>query len=308
MAFSTPASASAPDRPATGAEAVLSSRTSLAWRFLRVVRRYPFPCLMALILVLIGLGSGLADFVAPADPLAINPRERLYGPTTAYFMGTDALGRDVFTRVLYGGRASLGISVASVGFAIAISTVVGLVSGAVSGWFDALVQRVVDVLMAFPGLIIVISLTAFLGNSISLLIVVIAIALLGAGVRVARAAAIQVSSQPYIEAARTLGAGQARIIGRHILPNALPPIMVIATAQLGIAILIEASVSFLGYGIQPPAASWGYMLGAEARLHMIEQPWLSVWPGLAIFLTVFSFNIIGDALRDAFDPRLRGAG
>ena len=223
-------------------------------------------------------------------------------------MGTDALGRDVFTRVLYGGRASLGISVASVGFAIAISTVVGLVSGAVSGWFDALVQRVVDVLMAFPGLIIVISLTAFLGNSISLLIVVIAIALLGAGVRVARAAAIQVSSQPYIEAARTLGAGQARIIGRHILPNALPPIMVIATAQLGIAILIEASVSFLGYGIQPPAASWGYMLGAEARLHMIEQPWLSVWPGLAIFLTVFSFNIIGDALRDAFDPRLRGAG
>ena len=304
MASSTPASASAPERTAPAA---LSGGPGLARRFVQVVRRYPFPCLMALVLVLIGLGSGLADFVAPADPLAINPRERLFGPTTAYLMGTDALGRDVFTRVLYGGRASLGISVASVGFAIAISTFVGLVSGAVTGWFDVLTQRIVDILMAFPGLIIVISLTAFLGNSVGLLIVVIAIALLGAGIRVARAAAIQVSSQPYIEAARTLGAGQARIIGRHILPNALPPIMVIATAQLGIAILIEASVSFLGYGIQPPAASWGFMLGAEARIHMIEQPWLSVWPGLAIFLTVFSFNIIGDALRDAFDPRLRGA-
>ena len=305
MASSTPASASAPER---AAPAALSGGPGLARRFVQVVRRYPFPCLMALVLVLIGLGSGLADFVAPADPLAINPRERLFGPTTAYLMGTDALGRDVFTRVLYGGRASLGISVASVGFAIVISTFVGLVSGAVTGWFDVLTQRIVDILMAFPGLIIVISLTAFLGNSVGLLIVVIAIALLGAGIRVARAAAIQVSSQPYIEAARTLGAGQARIIGRHILPNALPPIMVIATAQLGIAILIEASVSFLGYGIQPPAASWGFMLGAEARIHMIEQPWLSVWPGLAIFLTVFSFNIIGDALRDAFDPRLRGAG
>ena len=307
MASSIPESASAPDQRASGAAVIASGAVSVAVRLAHLVRRYPFPCLMGFVLLLIGLGSGLADFVAPADPLAINPRERLYGPTTTYIMGTDALVRDVFTRVLYGGRASLGVSIASVGIAMAISTLVGLVSGAVGGWFDVLVQRVVDILMAFPGLIIVISLTAFLGNSVGLLIVVIAIALLGAGIRVARAASIQVSSQPYIEAARTLGAGQGRIIGRHILPNALPPIMVIATAQLGIAILIEASVSFLGYGIQPPAASWGFMLGAEARIHMIEQPWLSVWPGLAIFLTVFSFNIIGDALRDAFDPRLRGA-
>ncbi len=306
MASSTPASASAPD-PRDGVAALLAGASGVALRVGRVARRYPFPCLMAIVLLLIGFGSGLADLVAPADPLAINPRERLYGPTTTYIMGTDALGRDVFTRVLYGGRASLGISIASVSIAIVISTFVGLVSGSLGGWFDAIVQRIVDVLMAFPGLIIVISLTAFLGNSIGLLVVVIAIALLGAGIRVARAASIQVSSQPYIEAARTLGAGQWRIIGRHILPNALPPILVIATAQLGIAILIEASVSFLGYGIQPPSASWGFMLGAEARIHMIEQPWLSVWPGLAIFLTVFSFNIIGDALRDAFDPRLRGA-
>ena len=212
-----------------------------------------------------------------------------------------------FTRVLYGGRASLGVSVTSVALGVVIATAVGLVSGALGGWFDVLVQRIVDMLMAFPGLIIVISLTAFFGTSVSLLVVVIAIALLGGGIRISRAAAIQVGSQPYIEAARTIGATTPRIIVRHILPNALPPIMVIATAYLGVAILIEASVSFLGYGIQPPAASWGFMLGAEARIHMIEQPWLSVWPGLAIFLTVFSFNIIGDALRDAFDPRLRGA-
>ena len=276
-------------------------------RLAATLRRYPFPCLTAAALLAIGLGAGLADVIAPADPRAVNPLERLHGPSAAYWMGTDALGRDVFTRILYGGRASLGVSLASVAIAVTASTLIGLVSGVLGGWFDVLTQRIVDILMAFPGLIIVISLTAFLGNSVGLLIVVIAIALLGAGIRVARAAAIQVASQPYIEAARTLGAGAPRIIARHVLPNALPPIIVIATAQLGIAILIEASVSFLGYGIQPPAASWGFMLGAEARIHMIEQPWLSVWPGLAIFLTVFSFNIIGDALRDAFDPRLRGA-
>ena len=197
-------------------------------------------------------------------------------------MGTDALGRDVFTRILYGGRASLGISVASVGLAVVVASAVGLISGAVGGWFDALVQRVVDMLMAFPGLIIVISLTAFLGTSILLLIVVIAIALLGGGIRISRAAAIQVSSQPYIEAAR-LDRGDHAQSDRAPLCQCAAADLVIATAYLGIAILIEASVSFLGYGIQPPAASWGFMLGAEARIHMIEQPWLSVWPGLAIF-------------------------
>ena len=300
MASSTRVSASPAEPPAFNARRF--GRVAL-----RTLRRYPFPCLIALVLVVIGLGSGLADLIAPYDPNAVKPIDRLQGPNATYWMGTDALGRDVFTRILYGGRASLGVSVASVALAIVVASAIGLVSGAVAGMFDALVQRIVDMLMAFPGLIIVISLTAFLGNSVSLLVVVIAIALLGGGIRISRAAAIQVSSQPYIEAARTIGATMPRIIARHILPNALPPILVIATAQLGIAILIEASVSFLGYGIQPPAASWGFMLGAEARIHMIEQPWLSVWPGLAIFLSVFSFNIIGDALRDAFDPRLRGA-
>ena len=300
MASSTRVSASSAEPPAFNAR-------RFGRAVLRTLRRYPFPCLIALVLVVIGLGSGLADLIAPYDPNAVKPIDRLQGPNATYWMGTDALGRDVFTRILYGGRASLGVSVASVALAIVVASAIGLVSGAVAGMFDALVQRIVDMLMAFPGLIIVISLTAFLGNSVSLLVVVIAIALLGGGIRISRAAAIQVSSQPYIEAARTIGATMPRIIARHILPNALPPILVIATAQLGIAILIEASVSFLGYGIQPPAASWGFMLGAEARIHMIEQPWLSVWPGLAIFLSVFSFNIIGDALRDAFDPRLRGA-
>ena len=300
MASSTRVSAS-PVEPA-----LLDARQigRAAWR---VLRRYPFPCLIGLVLLLIGAGSGLADFIAPYDPNAVNPIDRLQGPNATYWMGTDALGRDVFTRVLYGGRASLGVSIASVALGLVVATGIGLVSGTLGGWFDVLVQRIVDMLMAFPGLIIVISLTAFFGTSVSLLVVVIAIALLGGGIRISRAAAIQVGTQPYIEAARTIGATTPRIILRHILPNALPPIMVITTAYLGVAILIEASVSFLGYGIQPPAASWGFMLGAEARIHMIEQPWLSVWPGLAIFLTVFSFNIIGDALRDAFDPRLRGA-
>ena len=301
MASSTPVSASPPEARSRRSAGRLPGR---AWQ---AVRRYPFPAFTAALLILIGLGAGLADLIAPYNPNAVAPLDRLQGPTLDHWMGTDALGRDVFSRILFGARASLGVSVAAVGLSIGIATAVGLVSGVVGGLFDAVMQRLVDMLMAFPGLIIVISLTAFLGNSVGLLIVVIAIALLGGGIRISRASAIQLQSQPFVEAAQTIGATTPRIIVHHILPNALPPILVIATAQLGIAILIEASVSFLGYGIQPPAASWGFMLGGEARIHMIEQPWLSVWPGLAIFLTVFSFNIIGDALRDATDPRLRGA-
>ena len=274
----------------------------------RVVRRYPFPCLVTLVLVLIGAGSGLADFIAPYDPNAINPTDRLQGPNSTYWMGTDALGRDVFTRVLYGGRASLGVSVTSVALGVVVATAVGLVSGALSGWFDVLVQRIVDMLMAFPGLIIVISLTAFFGTSVSLLVVVIAIALLGGGIRISRAAAIQVSSQPYIEAARTIGATTPRIIVRHILPNALPPIMVIATAYLGVAILIEASVSFLGYGIQPPRG----VVGVHARGRGADSH-----DRAALALGLAGPGDLPDRVllqhhrrraRDAFDPRLRGSG
>ena len=223
-------------------------------------------------------------------------------------MGTDNLGREVFARSLHGGRTSLGISVAAVAISATIYTFVGVLSGYLGGWFDVIVQRLVDIIMSFPGLIIVISLAAFLGPGVTMLIFAITLVLLGGGIRVARASTLQVAAQPYVEAAESMGAWTPRIVVRHLIPNVMPPIMVIATAQLGIAILIEAGASFLGYGIQPPNSSWGFMLGAEARVHMDEQVWLSVWPGLAIFAAVFSFNILGDTLRDVFEPRLRGAG
>lgn len=280
----------------------------------RAIRAYPFPALCAAILLVIGVASGLASVLPIADPNALDPINRLEGPTWGHPFGTDGLGRDVLSRVLWGGRISLGISVAAVAISITISTSIGLTSGYLRGRFDLFIQRLVDMLIAMPGLIIVITLFLFLAESgpeldVKIVLVVgIAIVLLGGNIRVSRGATLQVSSLPFVEAAQTIGASTPRILVRHIAPNIFAPVMVIATAFLGIAILIEATASFLGYGVQPPTPSWGDMLGNDARAAMLEEPLLSVWPGLAIFLTVFSFNIIGDALRDAWDPRLRGTG
>lgn len=304
-----------PGSDSPSGEAILAPPTaSVAVRSLHalrtagsLIRRYPFPALMALILIVIASASALAGVIAPFDPDAVEPLNRLQAPSWSHIMGTDALGRDVFSRILFGGQVSLQISVLAVGVASVISVQIGLLSGYLKGWVDVAVQRFVDVLLSFPGLFIIISISVFFGESRVVLISAIAIVLLGAGIRVARSAAMQVGTLPYIEAAQTIGATTPRIVFRHVAPNILAPVMVVATAQLGIAILLEATASFLGFGVQPPTASWGQMLGGEARVHMIEQPWLSLWPGLAIFLTVFSFNILGDTLRDILDPRLRGS-
>ncbi len=273
---------------------------------LRLTRRYPLPALMIVVLLTIGIASGLASVIAPFDPNAVDPINRLQAPSWSHIMGTDAIGRDVFSRILFGGRISLGISVTAVALGTTIAVTTGLVAGYLKGRVDIAVQRLVDVLLSFPGLFIIISVSVFLGETLVVLVGAISIVLLGAGIRVARSSAMQVSTLPYVEAAQTIGARTPRIVFRHVAPNIMAPVMVVATAQLGIAILLEATASFLGFGVQPPTPSWGQMLGGEARVHMIEQPWLSLWPGLAIFLTVFSFNILGDTMRDVFDPRLRG--
>ncbi len=315
MRFSTPGSVSVSAEAVAPAPPLAVRSGRLVLRGLALARRYPFQTVVLLILLTIGAGSGLASVIAPNDPNVVDPFIRLQAPSWSHIMGTDALGRDIFSRILWGGRVTLEISVASVGIATVLAISIGLVSGYKGGWVDAVVQRFVDILLAFPGLIIVISLFLFIGpgsridlGRIELLIVTIAITLLGAGIRVARAATMQVRTMPYVEAAQAMGAWTPRILARHVAPNIFAPVMVIATAQLGIAILIEATASFLGFGVEQPTAAWGFMLGREAATHMTEQPWLSVWPGLAIFLTVFSFNILGDTLRDVLDPRLRGSG
>ena len=299
-----------PESDSLSAAAAPPRRTAgrLASRSWQLARKYPFPALCAVVLLVIGIASGLAGVLA-GDPSAIDFDAQKLGPLSGgHLFGTDNLGRDVLSRILYGGRVTLAISVTSVALATVVALTLGMLAGYLQGWPDRIIMRITDVLMSFPGLIIVISLVAFYpGGGLPLLTGSIALVLLGGGIRVARGATLQVATYPYVEAANAMGARTPRVLIRHIAPNIFPPVMVIATAYLGIAIIIEATASFLGYGVQPPTPSWGVMLGTDARTHMIDQPWLSVFPGLAIFLTVFSFNIIGDSLRDGFDPRLRGA-
>jgi peptide/nickel transport system permease protein len=281
-----------------------ASRT-LSPRAWSLARRNPLGVVCAAFLLVLAVLAVAAPSIAPYKYDQPNVVARLHGPSRAHLFGTDGLGRDVFSRILYGARVSLGLSFGSVALATAVALAVGLITGYIGGWLDSLVQRLVDMLMSFPGLLLVISLTAFFGIGIITLLFGIAIALLGGAIRVTRAATVQVSSFAYIEAAVASGAGTPRLLLQHVLPNVLAPVIVLATAQLGIAILIEASVSFLGFGIQPPFPSWGGMLGGEARSYLTKQPLLSLWPGFAIFLAAYSFNIVGDALRDELDPRLR---
>ena len=313
MQLSTPESGSL-SVPAAPANTLGGRIVAVPGGLVRTARAYPFPAVCAAIILVIGISSGLADILPLADPERADPVNRLQSPSSSHWFGTDGLGRDVLARVIHGGRLTLLVSVASVGVSITVATTIGVTSGYLRGWFDIGIQRLVDMLQSLPGLIIVITLFLFIGpgsgpdlSAKLVLIIGIAFVLLGGGIRVSRGATLQIASLPFVEAALTIGASTPRILFRHIAPNIFAPMVVIATAFLGIAILIEATASFLGFSVEPPTPAWGDMLGNDGRAAMIEKPLLSVWPGLAIFLTVFSFNIIGDALRDALDPRLRGS-
>lgn len=233
--------------------------------------------------------------------------DRELGPSPSHWMGTDQLGRDVYTRVVYGARTSVVIGFGTVLLSAAVAAVVGTVTGYVGGWFDTSVQRIVDIGIALPGLVFIILVVTSLQQIPLLLRIIIAIGSLSwlGQSRVIRGTVTAVKHNQYIESARVVGAGNARIMMRHIFPNVVPVVIVAASIQVGGAILIESSLAFLGYGVQPPTASWGRMLD-EARQQMIRSPHLAVFPGLAIFLTVYSFNMFGDAMRDILDPRLRG--
>ncbi len=244
-----------------------------------------------------------AHWLAPYDPAAIEVSAKLLPPSASHWLGTDQLGRDVFSRMLFGSRISL-----SVGFiAVAISLVIGIMVGAAAGFYggaaDAVLMRFVDIMMCFPAFFLILTVVALLGPNIVNVMVVIGITSWMGTARFVRAEFLSLRGRDFVTAARALGAGDARMIFRHMLPNSLAPVFVSATLDAATAILVEAGLSFLGFGVQPPAPSWGNIL-TEGRLYIFDAWWLTVFPGTAILLTVLGFNLFGEGLRDALDPRL----
>ena len=233
---------------------------------------------------------------------------RMKPPGAQFWMGTDNLSRDIWSRVVYGARVSITVGFGAVLLGNALATAIGITSGYFGGKYDMAVQRVVDAWQSFPFLVVILSLMAVLGPG--MLNVILALGILGAAAasRVIRGATISVLQNAYIEAARAMGAGHLRIMLRHVLPNVAATIIILATIGLGGAILAESALSFLGFGVPPPYPSWGAMLSGSGRSYMYRAPWMAIWPGAAISLAVFGFNMLGDALRDVLDPRLRGAG
>ncbi len=272
-------------------------------RFL--ARRYPLGAVGGLIVVLFVLTAVFANVISPADPLATNARASLAPPGGAHWLGADFMGRDMFSRIVYGARISLAVAAGATLLGGVLGVAVGLMSGFVGGWFDLATQRVMDIMQSLPLLVMALVMAASLGPSLENTIVAIAIPLVPNVARVVRSSTLSLREQPFVEAARAVGMGELRIAIRHVLPNTLAPLIVLATAQLGSAILTEASLSFLGLGIPEPYPSWGRMLSESAAEYVRSAPWLVIFPGVAISLTVFGTNLLGDALRDIFDPRER---
>ena len=258
-------------------------------------------------LVLIGLFvllALLAPLIAPYDPTAQSWTTVRKAPSAAHWFGTDDVGRDILARVIFGARASLLAGCISIGIALAIGVPLGLIAGYLGGFIDAVLSRITDAMLAIPFLILAIALAAFLGPSLGNAMIAIGITVTPIFVRLTRGQVMSVMVEDYIEAARAVGNPPWRIALVHVLPNILPALLVQATLSIAAAIIAEAALSFLGLGQQPPAPSWGSMLNSAQRF-LVNAPWMAVWPGLAIFLTVLSFNLVGDGLRDALDPRTR---
>jgi peptide/nickel transport system permease protein len=243
-----------------------------------------------------------APWLAPYDPLATNWSEVRGAPSAAHLFGSDELGRDVLSRIVWGTRASILAGVVSVSISLALGVPIGMAAGYLGRWADALISRVTDAMLACPFLILAIALAAFLGPSLTNAMIAIGISATPVFIRLTRAQVLAAKSEDYVEAARALGNPHLRIALRHIFPNIVAPLIVQATLAIAAAVIAEASLSFLGLGQQPPAPSWGSMLNT-ARNYVDQAPWIAIWPGLSIFLLVLSFNLLGDGLRDALDPR-----
>jgi len=267
----------------------------------RLVSRPPTVVAAAIVLIFIAIALGAAH-LAPFDPTATDFAAIRKPPSAVHLLGTDEVGRDVLSRLIWGARASLLAGVIPVTLAVSLSIPLGLVAGYAGGWIDSWMMRLNDAMLAIPFLIVAIALAAFLGPSLRNAMIAIGITSLPTFLRLARGTVLALKAEDYVEAARALGCSRPRIAGRHILPNMLPPLIVQSSIAVAAAIIAEASLAFLGLGQQPPAPSWGSMLNAAQR-YLSQAPWMALYPGLTIFAIVMALNVLGDGLRDALDPR-----
>lgn len=279
-----------------------------SWKFIkRLFREKPLGAAGAVICLIFLICGIFADVLAPYGMNEINLSNRLKPPSWDHPFGTDNLGRDMLSRNLYGAQISVIIGLSAATLATIISVLLGILTGYLGGKFDLIVQRMVDAWMSFPDLIILIVVVAVLGPGTWQIIGVLGLLLGIGGSRVIRSAVVSVRENMYIHAAQSIGASTGRILWRHILPNVLPPVIVLFTSRVGTVILAESALSFLGLGVPPPTPTWGGMLSGSGRTFMFQGPWLVLFPGLCLTLVVYAINVYGDALRDIFDPRMRGS-
>jgi len=272
----------------------------------QLIRTKPLGAVGGALVFILAVVALLAPVITYTDPLVMHADHTLEGPSTHFFFGTDQLGRDVYSRIVYGARLSLTFGFAATALSISIATIVGISSAFIGGAVDTTIQRIVDAMMSFPYLIIMLTIMALLGPGTLNLVIAFAVVAWAGQSRVIRSATLYIKQYDYIQAARATGCKQITIMIKHVLPNVAAPIIVMATMNVGGAILAESALSFLGFGIPPPAPSWGRMLSSEGLSHMLQQPGLAIFPGLGISTAVFGFNMLGDALRDLLDPRLVG--
>ena len=285
--------------------AEIAPRVSEWKRFYRVFLSRGIVTFGAVVVILFILVAILAPWLAPYDPVAIDMNATLENPSGAHWLGTDSVGRDTLSRIIYGTRTSLIIGLIVVGIGTVIGMTLGTIAGYFGGWTYTIIMRLIDALMCFPMIILMLLIAAMLGPGMRNVIIALTIGLMPGYARLMCGQVLSVKNDDYIMAARSLGAGNVRIILRHIVLNCLPPMIVQITMMLGSVILAEAGLSFLGIGIQPPTPAWGGMI-TSGRQYLTKLPVLSLAPGLALMLVVFAFNIVGDGIRDALDPRLRG--
>jgi peptide/nickel transport system permease protein len=284
-----------------------SARSPTRQFFSRLIHEKPVGAAAALVFLLFVFCGVFANFLAPYGFNEINMLERLKAPSWKHLFGTDNLGRDMLSRCLYGAQLSVIIGLSAAALATTISVLIGLLSGYLGGKIDMVVQRIVDAYMSFPELVILIAVVSVVGPGMLQIIGILSLVLGIGGSRIIRSAVITARENMYVHAAQSIGASTPRVLWRHLLPNIMPPIIVLFTTRVGAAILIESGLSFLGLGVPPPAPTWGGLLSGSGRTYMFQGPWLALAPGLCLTAVVYATNVFGDALRDLLDPRMRGS-
>ena len=276
--------------------------------FVRLWKEKPLGTVCGIIILLLILVAIFADVLAPYPYWEVHPADMLLGSSARYLLGTDQLGRDFLSRIMYGARLSLFVGLSATAINVVVAVLIGGTSGFIGGKLDLAVQRFVDAWMAFPGLLLLLSVMSIAGKGLLQIILVLGISGGIGGSRITRGAVIAVKENLYFQAARAIGASQWTVLVRHVLPNIAPPVIILFSINIGGVIIAESSLSFLGFGLPAQIPSWGGMLSREGRVFMETAPWLALWPGLFLTVTVYSLNMFGDAVRDLLDPRLRGGG